>query len=178
MKTPSLEEQLLVEEYVLDRPIYRPTTDAKKAIKCTLLYILITLVFAFSSYFVLSKQGVFFCLPNNKFFNFLNNNTFWRGSLYVLLCFVITGIFSLRMAMIGAIKLYQHYADEEIRRRCVCKPTCSEYAIIVLKKYGVLIGTYMIYIRLFKTCFGTIYKIDEPKLFKKEIELKIRNKND
>ena len=70
--------------------------------------------------------------------------------------------------MIGAIKLYQHYADEDVRRRCVCKPTCSEYAIIVLKKYGVLIGIYKIYIRLFKTCYGTVYKIDEPTLFRKK----------
>lgn len=168
MKTPSLEEQLLVEAYVLDRPIYRPDTDIKKAIKCTLLYIFITLLIAFPSYIVLSKQGVFLRLPSNLFFDFLNNNTSLRCLVYILLCFVLTGILSIRKAMIGAIKLYQHYADEDVRRRCVCKPTCSEYAIIVLKKYGVLIGIYKIYIRLFKTCFGTVYKIDEPTLFRKK----------
>lgn len=168
MKTPSLEEQLLVEAYVLDRPIYRPDTDIKKAIKCTLLYIFITLLIALPSYIVLSKQGVFLRLPSNSFFDFLNDNTSLRCLVYILLCFVITGIFSLRKAMIGAIKLYQHYADEDVRRRCVCKPTCSEYAIIVLKKYGVLIGIYKIYIRLFKTCYGTVYKIDEPTLFRKK----------
>ena len=168
MKTPSLEEQLLVEAYVLDRPIYRPDTDIKKAIKCTLLYIFITLSIAFPSYIVLSKQGVFLRLPSNLFFDLLNDNTSLRCLVYILLCFILTGILSLRKAMIGAIKLYQHYADEDVRRRCVCKPTCSEYAIIVLKKYGVLIGLYKIYIRLFKTCFGTVYKIDEPTLFRKK----------
>ncbi len=167
MNTPSLEEQLLVEAYVLDRPIERPDTDWKKAIKCTVLYTIITVAFAFGSYALLSKFGVFLYLPK-AWAAFFQEHKATGNLLYLLLSFVVTGIFSLRAAMIGAIKLYQHYAAEEVRRRCVCKPTCSEYAIIVLKKYGVIIGAYLIYVRLFKTCWGTVYKIDEPTLFKRK----------
>lgn len=178
MNTPSLEEQLMVEAYVLDRPIERPDTDWKKAIKCTVLYILITVVFAFVSYTLLSKFGVFSCLPK-EWISFFQEHKIIGKLLYLVLSFIITGIFSLRVAMIGAIKLYQRYAAEDVRRRCVCKPTCSEYAIVVLKKYGVIIGTYMIYVRLFKTCRGTVYKIDEPTLFKrKKNEQYFNNKDD
>ncbi|MDO4363209.1 MAG: membrane protein insertion efficiency factor YidD [Clostridia bacterium] len=62
----------------------------------------------------------------------------------------------------GCIKLYQHYAPEEIRRRCLFKPTCSEYAILAIKKYGLIIGLVKTYNRLFKKCKGNIYRIDYP----------------
>ena len=37
-----------------------------------------------------------------------------------------------------------------------------EYAILALKKYGLVKGLYKIYIRLFKTCRGIEYGIDYP----------------
>lgn len=64
--------------------------------------------------------------------------------------------------LILCIRCYQHYASENIRRSCLCKPTCSEYAIIVIKKYCLIKALVLIYIRLFKTCTGKIYKIDFP----------------
>ena len=66
-----------------------------------------------------------------------------------------------RKFLILCVKCDQHYASEEIRRNCVCKPTCSEYAIIVLKKYNLFKALKLIYIRLVKTCKGS-YKIDFP----------------
>ncbi|MBQ6572403.1 MAG: membrane protein insertion efficiency factor YidD, partial [Alistipes sp.] len=39
-----------------------------------------------------------------------------------------------------------------VGRAVETKPTCSEYAILVLQKYGVIRGTWKIYVRLFKTC--------------------------
>lgn len=167
MNTPSLEEQLEVEAYVLDRPIERPDTDIKKAIKYVIGYLLISFLLALISFCLLSKFGVFNLLPK-KLLQFFNDHIALEYVSYFILAYIITGIFCLRKFLIGAIKLYQHYADEDVRRRCVCKPTCSEYAIIVLRKYGVVIGLYKIYIRLFKTCCGTVYKIDEPTLFKKK----------
>jgi putative component of membrane protein insertase Oxa1/YidC/SpoIIIJ protein YidD len=41
-------------------------------------------------------------------------------------------------------------------------PTCSEYAILALRKYGVIVGLYRIYIRLAKTCRGNVYRTDYP----------------
>ncbi|OGL42988.1 MAG: hypothetical protein A2161_04650 [Candidatus Schekmanbacteria bacterium RBG_13_48_7] len=71
-----------------------------------------------------------------------------------MICFKIVVIYSVR--------LYQHYAKEELRRRCLFKPTCSEYLILAVQKLGVIKGLYKGYIRLFKRCRGNIYKIDYP----------------
>ena len=79
-----------------------------------------------------------------------------------MLVFFVTGIFCVKAAIIGAIRLYQRYAPDDIRRRCLFKPTCSEYAILAIEKYGVIIGLIKSYIRLFKKCRGNIYRIDYP----------------
>ncbi|NWJ40693.1 MAG: membrane protein insertion efficiency factor YidD [Geothrix sp.] len=68
----------------------------------------------------------------------------------------------MRKALIGIIRLYQRYAPEDVRRRCLFMPTCSEYAILVLQKHGVIIGLLMIFDRLWYRCRGTIYRIDYP----------------
>lgn len=83
------------------------------------------------------------------------------------LAFVIGVIGFLLMCMIKpililCIRCYQHYDSENIRRSCLCKPTCSEYAIIVIKRYCLIKALVLIYIRLFRTCTGKIYKIDFP----------------
>jgi len=46
----------------------------------------------------------------------------------------------LRSIFIFFILLYQRFASNDLRRRCLFTPTCSNYAIMALKKYGVLIG--------------------------------------
>jgi putative membrane protein insertion efficiency factor len=161
MRMPSEEEQAIAESYVLDRILYRPDTDVKKALKYVGAYILISNAIASLSFAVLSKLGIFSYLPE-KLSLFHNNHSRLFLFLYFLMMFIITGIITLKKAVIGAIKLYQHYAPEQIRRRCLFKPTCSEYAILAVKKYGVIKGLYKAYIRLFKKCRGTIYGIDYP----------------
>lgn len=82
--------------------------------------------------------------------------------LLTLIQFSLGGMLSLKPAVIGAVRLYQRYAPEDIRRRCLFKPTCSEYTILAVQKYGVIRGLKKSYIRLFKRCKGRIYQIDEP----------------
>ena len=67
-----------------------------------------------------------------------------------------------RRFLIYCIQVYQHFAPEKVRRRCKCKPSCSEYSIEALRKYGLLKACYKIYIRLTKTCRGSKYIIDNP----------------
>lgn len=74
---------------------------------------------------------------------------------FLLLCVI-------KPILILCIKCYQHYASESVRRSCLCKPTCSEYAIIVIKKCCLIKALFLIYVRLFRTCTGKIYKIDFP----------------
>lgn len=142
---PSEEEQYLVRKYVMNRPLYRPDITFFKAAIIVGLGIMGILLLAFTGYFVFSLLGFFF----NKAIYF---------SVFFLASFMI---FS-RFLAILAVRLYQHYASEDTRRRCLLKPTCSEYAVIVLKKYGFFIGCIKIWIRLNYKCRGNVYYIDEP----------------
>ena len=68
-----------------------------------------------------------------------------------------------RFCLIILVKYYQNTAKEETRRRCLCIPSCSEYAIISLKKvFPLAIALLKIHKRLYKTCDGQDYKIDFP----------------
>ena len=42
----------------------------------------------------------------------------------------------------NAILLYQKYAPEKMRRSCLFTPSCSEYMLLAIEKYGVFIGVY------------------------------------
>ena len=63
MRMPSEEEQAIAESYVLDRILYRPDTDVKKALKYVGIYILTSNAIASLSFAVLSKLGIFGYLP-------------------------------------------------------------------------------------------------------------------
>lgn len=58
--------------------------------------------------------------------------------LIALLMIVITS----KYILIWCIKVYQRYAKSETRLKCCFTPSCSEYAILALDKYGVVIGCY------------------------------------
>ena len=51
---------------------------------------------------------------------------------------IVFSDFYLRFLGIKAVECYQHYAKEETRRKCLCVPSCSEYAILCLKKYELI----------------------------------------
>ena len=67
----------------------------------------------------------------------------------------------LKKSCVLLIKVYQHYASEQTRRRCTLMPSCSEYALLALQKYNVIKALYKTFIRLNNKCNGT-YKIDYP----------------
>lgn len=161
MKMPSQEEQTEAENYVLNRELIRPDTTYKKAVICSISYVLITFAFSCALYYLLDWLGIFLSLPES-FKSFYCDHPFAFQLLFFICIYVVIGLCLLRKAIIGIIHLYQHYAPEDVRRRCLFKPTCSEYAILAIKKYGVLIGLIKAYIRLFKKCRGNIYRIDYP----------------
>lgn len=70
--------------------------------------------------------------------------------------------FYLRFFLIQVVKCYQHYAKEETRRKCVCIPSCSEYAIDVLKKYELIVAIHKSRRRLYKVCVGETCRIHLP----------------
>ncbi len=84
-----------------------------------------------------------------------------NAALCYLLCYLIIDLILLRVLLIKLVRCYQHYAKEELRRFCMCMPSCSEYAIGVLKRYPLVIAIFKIIYRLTKTCDGEM-KIDMP----------------
>ena len=78
-----------------------------------------------------------------------------------VMCYIVIDLLLLRLFLIKLIECYQHYAREEIRRFCMCMPSCSEYAIAVLKKYPLALAIFKIIFRLTVTCDGEM-KIDMP----------------
>lgn len=128
------------EEYSLDHKLERPSLRIKVALGVFLLY---AVFISFLSVLLHKGLGVSLLLAIDI-------------SIFLSLPFVG------RRFLIYCIQVYQHFAPERIRRRCICKPSCSEYSIEVLKKYGLIKGCRKIYIRLTKTCRGDKYIIDNP----------------
>ena len=60
--------------------------------------------------------------------------------LISFIAFVIYSIFIIKRAVICCIKIYQRYAPDKVRNKCRFEPSCSEYMIIVIKKYGLIKG--------------------------------------
>lgn len=158
---PSQEEHDEVVWYVLKRPIVRPNTSCKKAALCIALFLSANVLMTTLLYYLFRWLGISSFLPDAVYEFYTIHHTAFI-ILLTLFQFVIGGIIALKPAIIGAIHLYQRYAPEGIRRRCLFKPTCSEYAILAIQKYGLIKGLIKTYIRLFKKCKGHIYRIDYP----------------
>ena len=136
------ERSEILEKYIMKRTLPRPKTNAWTVSLLVLLYL-------FFSFFVATAVICFFDISG------------YRWVVYLLSCVAFAVLF-LKIFCIKLIECYQHYAKEETRRRCVCVPSCSEYAIAVLKKYNVFKALHKIRVRLITTCgnFGFLY--DDP----------------
>lgn len=106
--------------------LYRPKIDFKKAsifvVLCVSAAIILSLSFVLLSLF-------FF----NTTINFLS---------FYLRAQIIVIVIMLKKIMIWFIRIYQRYALPERRLMCCFTPSCSEYAVLALNKYGVIIGSY------------------------------------
>lgn len=158
---PSLEEQNAVIWYVLERPLVRPDTSYRKAFFCISLFLLANCGAAILLYCLIRWLGILSFLPQAIDRFYMEHHTAFVV-LLTLMQFFIGGILALKPAIIGAVHLYQRYAPERVRRKCLCKPTCSEYAILAIEKYGVIRGVCKSCIRLLKKCRGRVYRVDEP----------------
>lgn len=58
--------------------------------------------------------------------------------------------FIAKRAIIWSVHLYQNKASDETRLKCVFEPSCSEYMILAVQKYGVIRGVYKGVKRLFR----------------------------
>jgi len=158
---PTEWEQDVAEIYVNMRQLVRPNTNIKTALLSVFLFMSATSVFTWFVHYILMTAGILAYLPSYVQ-GFYILNPFLSTIVLCTIVVLIESFFCFKYAIIGAIKLYQHYAPEEIRRRCLFMPTCSEYAIMAVRKYGGIIGLCKSYYRLVYRCRGNIYQIDYP----------------
>ena len=135
--------QLKAKEYVLNKRLTRPKTTLWAPV-------LLLLVLGFTG------VAVGFVLAKIFGLNVINS------LITIVVTTIVFILFVIKKVLILLIECYQHYAPENIRRCCLCMPTCSEYSIMVLEKYCLTKALILIYIRLKKTCTGNTYKIDYP----------------
>ncbi len=64
------------------------------------------------------------------------------------LVFSVLTYISLRIFAIGCVYAYKAYAPMRIRGSCRHIPSCSSYAVISLKRYGIIIGVVISLIRI------------------------------
>lgn len=154
---PSMENSDAVREYVLLRPLTRPKTSILRAVKYVILFLLSVAVLSSACYAIPFVLGAFSYFPR-PIQHWMAQYPVWHKVLYALIWYLVSTLCVARKACIGLIRLYQRYASEYTRRQCVCMPTCSEYSIMCLQKYGLIKALFKIRKRLFKTCgeFGYI----------------------
>lgn len=137
-----------VQDYVWRRILYRPETNIRRAVVYILIYIGIMVFISAISIFLIT--------------NMVQRLSKWIIPICVLSYFFLSLVICAKKALIGLVHLYQHYAPENVRRRCIFKPTCSEYMILAIEKYGVVRGLCKGLYRLFVRCNGFYYSIDYP----------------
>jgi len=59
---------------------------------------------------------------------------------FALLALCVYALVRLRGMTIWCIRVYQKHAPEHVRQACVFEPSCSEYMILSIEKYGVVRG--------------------------------------
>lgn len=124
-----------------ENKLYRPKINFVKAAIAVLITIGITLILSGIILAILNYTGFMKPERNSMITAFLS--IYWIVQLIVLL-------FTLRYILIWFIRVYQRYAKSETRLRCCFTPSCSEYAILALKKYGLVVGIYKAVNRLLR----------------------------
>lgn len=134
--------QKKLEEFVTKRPLHRPKTKKWQVI--------------------LLVSAIPLLLCGSIILTVLCSIPFIYKILVFLLLFILLCELYVRFCLIQVVKCYQHYAKEETRRRCLCIPSCSEYAILSLKRFLLIAALLKIRKRLFFTCKGEMYILDFP----------------
>lgn len=128
--------------YQNNREMYRPKTNYLELLGWVMLYILV----------------IAMCVILNTV---IKIPVFYEVAASIAM-YSLVSEFLLKFIGVKTVECYQHYAKEETRRNCLCVPSCSEYAILCLRKYELIYALLKIRKRLFVTCRGYKYIIDNP----------------
>ena len=147
--------QRKLEKFVTSRELIRPNVKKWQ----------VAISFAILSFFIVASILLCVLIPWGMF-----------GKIALAVALILTSLESgLRFCLILLVKYYQRRAKAETRRRCLCVPSCSEYAVLSLKKIFPLFWALLkIRKRLFVTCKGKEYIVDFPtKKMNGEFEKKL-----
>lgn len=111
-------------------PLNRPQVNYKKCVLAVLGLILCVTVSFGACMLFLDKVAANYFSVNEKTVAILFSVAI--GIIYIL--------FILKRALIWMVHVYQRYAPDHVRLRCVFEPSCSEYMILSIKKYGSFVG--------------------------------------
>jgi len=140
--------------HIKNDPITNRMTAPENKLHRPLINYLYVILFVMSSLFlviVLSFASANLIERTQKSAFIANESTsicFFKFLFFYCILLVLT---TLKLSSIFFIRLYQRYAKSEIRLKCCLEPSCSEYGILAIKKYGMVIGLFKIIMRL-KRC--------------------------
>ena len=69
----------------------------------------------------------------------VGRSTLWGWLAFSLILLMVILAF-LKQITVWFIKVYQRFAPDRVRNRCRFEPSCSQYMILAIEKYGFLIG--------------------------------------
>ena len=98
MEMPSQEEQMIAEQYVLQRPIVRPDTDVKKVMRYVSAYFAASFLAALLSFHLFDWLGIFHMLPN-FFCNLSEKHPIIFENLLYLSVFILVFLFFLNTTL-------------------------------------------------------------------------------
>lgn len=151
-------DELEAEHYGLTKAMIRPPIYFFHIGLYAFMFLYSVIGIAFGL-FCLSRFGL--VIFSNKLLDMMNDKPGLFGVILITISFfMVLAVFSKRI-LIGLVHIYQRNAPESRRRMCLFKPTCSEYAILALNKYGSVRGTLKT-INRFRRCKGSKYRIDYP----------------
>jgi putative membrane protein insertion efficiency factor len=59
-----------------------------------------------------------------------------------LVSVLVYSIFNIKKIILSSVKIYQRVAPQKIRLKCRFEPSCSQYMILAVEKYGAIKGVY------------------------------------
>ena len=129
----SLSDEII--EAPIERTLVRPNPHYWR----TALYVLITVASCFAIYF--AAFFIFTALVNHG--NLAADFKIVSVSIWIAAGCLAIFLFIVRKRIpIWFVHIYQYHAPEHVRMRCVFIPSCSEYMILAIEKYGVIRGIY------------------------------------
>lgn len=79
------------------------------------------------------------CVAILLFFDLCGMGRFQKMCIILALGVLYVGV-TARWAAISIIKVYQRFAPESVRMKCRFEPSCSQYMVQAIKKYGLIKG--------------------------------------